>query len=229
MTQALIYLRTPLELFPSAKPQVHPQRQVARPHHQQWDTVTCWYPQHSLPPQACSLLSQRRLRWFGHVHRMDDGHIPKDVLYGQLTTGVKKSRTPRSAVHERSQTWPQSMWNWSKQLGRCREVSCPLVTDSERRNRESRRETSPENWREAVLASNTALLCPPPTSSASCRDFHSRIRLHSHTRRCSTTTNWLGCTIFAPLGFRLPIIIRQIPLQTRLESVFNDIFSTSTF
>ena len=133
MTQALIYLRTPLELFPSAKPQVHPQRQVARPHHQQWDTVTCWYPQHSLPPQACSLLSQRRLRWFGHVHRMDDGHIPKDVLYGQLTTGVKKSQTPRSAIHERSQTWPQSMRNWSKQLGRCRELSCPLVTDSERR------------------------------------------------------------------------------------------------
>ena len=90
MTQALIYLRTPLELFPSEIPQAHPRRQVARPHHQQWDTVTCWYPQHLIPPQACSLLSQRRLRWFGHVHRMDDGHIPKDVLYGQLTTGVKK-------------------------------------------------------------------------------------------------------------------------------------------
>lgn len=29
-----------------------------------------------------SSLSQRRLRWLGHVSRMDDGRIPKDILYG---------------------------------------------------------------------------------------------------------------------------------------------------
>ncbi|KAI8494376.1 hypothetical protein Bbelb_276020 [Branchiostoma belcheri] len=34
-----------------------------------------------------SILSQRRLRWLGHVRRMEDGRIPKDVLYGQLTSG----------------------------------------------------------------------------------------------------------------------------------------------
>ena len=37
-----------------------------------------------------SILSQRRLRWLGHVHRMDDGRIPKESLYGQLKTGVRK-------------------------------------------------------------------------------------------------------------------------------------------
>ena len=30
------------------------------------------------------LLKQRRLRWLGHVVRMDDGRIPKDFLYGEL-------------------------------------------------------------------------------------------------------------------------------------------------
>ena len=33
------------------------------------------------------MLSQRRLRWVGHIHRMEDGRIPKDVLYGELAMG----------------------------------------------------------------------------------------------------------------------------------------------
>ena len=41
-------------------------------------------------PSMYSLLSQRRLRWLGPVHRMDDGHIPEKVLYGQSITGVGK-------------------------------------------------------------------------------------------------------------------------------------------
>jgi len=36
-----------------------------------------------------SILSQRRLRWLGHVRRMEDGRIPKDVLYGELATGSR--------------------------------------------------------------------------------------------------------------------------------------------
>ena len=33
------------------------------------------------------LLCQRRLHWFGNMHRMGDGRITKDVLYGELATG----------------------------------------------------------------------------------------------------------------------------------------------
>ena len=29
-----------------------------------------------------TMLSQRRLRWLGHIHRMANGRIPKDMLYG---------------------------------------------------------------------------------------------------------------------------------------------------
>ena len=43
-------------------------------------------------PSMYSILSQRRLRWLGQVHRMDDGRIPKEFLYGQLKTGVRKVR-----------------------------------------------------------------------------------------------------------------------------------------
>jgi hypothetical protein len=39
-------------------------------------------------------LSQRRLRWLGHVCRMDDGRIPKDILYGELATGTQPTSRP---------------------------------------------------------------------------------------------------------------------------------------
>ena len=38
-------------------------------------------------PSMLTLLRQRRLRWLGHVRRMEDGRIPKDILYGQLAAG----------------------------------------------------------------------------------------------------------------------------------------------
>ena len=38
-------------------------------------------------PSMYTLLRQRRLRWLGHVRRMDDGRIPKYILYGELALG----------------------------------------------------------------------------------------------------------------------------------------------
>jgi len=42
-----------------------------------------------------SILAQRRLRWLGHVRRMDDGRIPKDLLYGELANGARGIGRPR--------------------------------------------------------------------------------------------------------------------------------------
>ena len=41
-----------------------------------------------------SLQSQRRLRWLGHAQRMEDGRLPKDILYGQLTSGARPVGRP---------------------------------------------------------------------------------------------------------------------------------------
>ena len=40
-------------------------------------------------PSMFTLLRQRRLRWLGHVYRMEDGRIPKDLLYGELESGSR--------------------------------------------------------------------------------------------------------------------------------------------
>ena len=36
-----------------------------------------------------TLLRQRRLRWLGHVHQVEDCRIPKDLLYGELELGSR--------------------------------------------------------------------------------------------------------------------------------------------
>merc|ERR1711893_380912 len=48
----------------------------------------------AMAPSIYSLLSQRRLRWLGHVVRMQDGRIPKDILYGELATGTRQTGRP---------------------------------------------------------------------------------------------------------------------------------------
>ncbi|XP_019622342.1 PREDICTED: PHD finger protein 12-like [Branchiostoma belcheri] len=41
-----------------------------------------------------AMISERRLRWLGHVRRMGKGRIPKDLLYGQLESGSRPVGRP---------------------------------------------------------------------------------------------------------------------------------------
>ena len=41
-----------------------------------------------------SMILQRRLHCLGHVRRMKDGKIAKDVLYGELIAGKRNFRRP---------------------------------------------------------------------------------------------------------------------------------------
>ena len=49
-------------------------------------------------PNLYTPLRQRRLRWLGHVVRMDDGRIPKDLLYGELAQGNAPLAGPNYAL-----------------------------------------------------------------------------------------------------------------------------------
>ena len=40
-------------------------------------------------PPVYTLLGQCQVHWIGHVHHMEDGHIPKDILSGELETGQR--------------------------------------------------------------------------------------------------------------------------------------------
>ena len=45
-------------------------------------------------PTMYTLLRQRILRWLGHVRRMEDGRIPKDIIYGELALGRRTTGRP---------------------------------------------------------------------------------------------------------------------------------------
>ena len=45
-------------------------------------------------PSMYTQLRQRRLRWLGHVRRLDDGRIPKYILYGELALGRRTTGHP---------------------------------------------------------------------------------------------------------------------------------------
>ena len=47
-----------------------------------------------------TLLRQRRLRWLGHVRRMEDGRIPKDILYSELDKGKRTTGRPHPRYND---------------------------------------------------------------------------------------------------------------------------------
>ena len=46
-------------------------------------------------PDIFSPIVIYRLRWSGHVCRMEDGWLPKDVLYGQLPSAPRPAGRPK--------------------------------------------------------------------------------------------------------------------------------------
>ena len=46
-------------------------------------------------PTTYTLLRQHWLHWLGHVCHMEDSQIPKDVLYGELTSGQRSTGCPQ--------------------------------------------------------------------------------------------------------------------------------------
>ncbi|XP_069159445.1 uncharacterized protein [Procambarus clarkii] len=46
-------------------------------------------------PSMFTLLKHKRMLWLGHVTPMDDGRIPKDLLYGELASGRRPTGRPQ--------------------------------------------------------------------------------------------------------------------------------------
>ena len=136
----------------------------------------------------------RRLRWLGHVSRMDDSRIPKQVLYGELCNGKRSTGRPKLRYKDQ-----------------CKATMTDLSIDSENWD-ELAKDRS--RWRSAVHKGaksfeavriqhavearqrrKEAALVERPSSLWHCRycqrPCNARIGLYSHERYCSKKPNWI--------------------------------------
>ena len=143
-------------------------------------------------PSMFALLTQRRLRWLGHVSQTEDDRIPKYMLYGELATGTRPVGRPllrfkdvckrdMKASDINPSTWEamaadRSNWRLTVKEGTLR--SDQKRSDQWEERRELRQQRSA-----SILQPDSAFTCS--NCNRICR---SRIGLYSHSRRCSTAT-----------------------------------------
>ena len=140
-----------------------------------------------------SMLSQRRLRWLGHVHRMDSSRLPRAVLYGELSTGSRPLGRPRlrfKDVCKRDMKQAGMDHNNWEDAAKERGVWRQMVETGTRRAEERhisllKAKRQKRKLREAAPCP-TPVPDPSPFVCANCRrDCHSRVGLFSHSRRCN--------------------------------------------
>ena len=132
------------------------------------------------------------MQWLGHVTWMNDGRIPKDLLYGDLATGKRATGRPQlhckdpcqqdlQALDINTDSWEvtatdRDAWRRTVKVGLSQYEETQRVKAEEKRLRK----------KTVCLASRltTAFTC-----SKCDRDCHCQIGLHSHNRRCTIGAN----------------------------------------
>lgn len=133
---------------------------------------------------AYAVLSQRRLRWLGHLHRMDDDRIKKDLLYGKLSLGKRGTGRHRlrfkDACERDLQACSISPSNWES-LAADRQCWKQTVTTGTTCSdlRRADEHNSKCCQRKQMPTAASTFIC------RGChRDCHSQVGLASHKRKC---------------------------------------------
>ena len=135
-----------------------------------------------------AMLKQRRLRWLGHVVRMDDGRIPKDLLYGELVQGKRATGSPYlrykdvckrdlKALSIDLSTWENLTLDRSAWRQAVHQGLSHFEETFAQRNDAKRQQKRVRNQGTRPATDHVCLNCG--------RDCHSRIGLDSHAKRCN--------------------------------------------
>ena len=144
-----------------------------------------------------TILTTRRLRWLGHVSRMDDGRIPKDLLFGELVSGTRPTGRPALRYKDvckrdlkagsfnplKLETAASDRVGWRTTIRRVAETSEKRRTTRWQEKRARRKEKTEPASTPAQAERQQGYIC------SNCgRSCGSRIGLHSHTTSCSPPT-----------------------------------------
>ena len=137
-----------------------------------------------------SMLTTRRLRWLGHVSRMENSRIPKNLLFGELASGSRSTGRPSLRFKDVCKRDLKAGGFNLAELGTATSdrqkwrATIRQVTNAAEERRNAR-------WEEKRARKKHSESDPPQTAfrcSTCGRSCGSRIGLHSHTRRCSPST-----------------------------------------
>ena len=143
-------------------------------------------------PNMFTLLRQRRLRWLGHVYCMEDGRIPKDILYGELASGRRSKGRPQlrykdvckrdmKALDINTDSWENlaaDRMMWRCTLNQHLKTGEKKLVNAEAGRRARRKERSNSNTPETTHKCD---FCG--------KDCFSHIGLYSRKRRCNNRTD----------------------------------------
>ena len=138
-----------------------------------------------------------QLRWAGHVYRMPDHRIPKQLLYGELASGKRSVGGQRKRFKDSLKTSLKAMnidWeSWeSHALDRphWRHLVCTGSKTSEQSRVAAAREKSATRKVRSASTSSTSTAVTDYKCSTCGRYFHAQISLVSHlrTHRNQSTT-----------------------------------------
>ena len=143
-----------------------------------------------------TLLTKRRLRWLGHVTRMKDGRLPNYILYDELATGSRPTGRPALRYKDvcKCDLKASGIAPAGLEVLAVDRSKWQSTTRSAIKTAELKRE---EQWEErhAGKARRRQRAEPAPSDNnifthTNCsRICRSRIRLYSHSRHCSSTTD----------------------------------------
>ena len=139
------------------------------------------------------MLSEIRLRWLGHVKRMEPGRIPKDILHGEVTEGKRKAGHPFLRYKD---TWKRDLKPSGIYLkhGRSRETTVQHGARPWGRawKQENRRATAVQKRQKRKEGRNQPFQPSRHVCTKSNRDCRSQVGLFSHWLSCQQ--QWC-CTI----------------------------------
>ena len=139
-------------------------------------------------PSLFSLLRQRRLRWLGHVARMSDGRIPKDLLYGELASGTRARGRPhlrfKDACKQDMIAFGIDINNWEDVAAERGKWRAELAQGLRTGEAKLKQVAEDKRTRRKLMQQGDPSLQTVFRCTRCDKDCHSRVGLFSHTRKC---------------------------------------------